>query len=143
MSKPSLNDPAIFPSDEVLETTLGEAGFAAYCAMRRTLEQSEWNLTAVWNYYNDGKAWLCKVVWKKKTLFWVSVWEGYFKVAFYFTEKHLDVIAALPLTPGILEDFSRTKPVGKLLPMVLSIHSEDQLGDLNVLIKCKIKYLGG
>ncbi len=137
MEKPSLNDPAIFPSDEVLETTLGAKGFAAYCAMRTTIGQPEWDITAVWNYYKDGKAWLCKVVWKKKTLFWVSVWEGYFKTAFYFAEKHREVIATLPVNPEILNDFAQSKPIGKLLPMVLAIHSEDQLEDLNTLMQCR------
>ena len=48
-----------------------------------------------WRYYNDGKAWLCKVVNKKKTVFWLSIWEHYFKTSFYFTEKHLESIDAL------------------------------------------------
>ncbi|PKP08994.1 MAG: hypothetical protein CVU09_13085 [Bacteroidetes bacterium HGW-Bacteroidetes-4] len=45
------------------------------------LPETPWQVQ--WRYYNDGKAWLCKVSYKKKTVFWLSVWEAYFKVAFY------------------------------------------------------------
>lgn len=137
MERPLLNNPDIFPSGDVLAEALGPKGFEAYCSMRTILEQHEAEIALVWNYYNDGKAWLCKVVWKKKTLFWVSVWEGYFKTAFYFAEKHRDVIATLPVHPAILNDFAQSKPIGKLLPLTLSIHSEDQLEDLHKIILCK------
>ena len=32
-----------------------------------------------WRYDNDGNAWLGKVVRKKKTVCWVSVWDRFFK----------------------------------------------------------------
>lgn len=36
-------------------------------------------LSPEWRYYNDGKSWLCKMLSKKKNLFWLSIWEGCFR----------------------------------------------------------------
>jgi hypothetical protein len=88
METPALKDPAISPAKKILENALGKS-YAAYEELMNITEGSAFELTPKWNYYNDGKAWFCKVQYKNKTVYWVSVWDRYFKIAFYFTEKTL------------------------------------------------------
>ena len=131
-----LREQKCFPSTEVLQNVLGKI----YCAWEELViqvTQDEFSLTLDWNYYKDGKSWFCKVSHNKKTVFWLSVWDGYFKTAFYFTEKHLEGIAELDISEQIKEDFYRTKPVGKLLPMVICIDRQEQLADLLKIVKFK------
>ena len=96
MDRPLLNDQNEFPNDEVLAKHLGKTksvwdSFAAGIA-------AEFGATSLeWRYYNDGKAWLCKVVHKKKTVCWVSIWDHFFKTGFYFTAKNDADIEALPI----------------------------------------------
>jgi hypothetical protein len=59
------------------------ASYPAYQALMQEVNLPETPWQVQWRYYNDGKAWLCKVSYKKKTVFWLSVWEACFKVAFY------------------------------------------------------------
>jgi hypothetical protein len=51
----------------------------------------------------------------------------------------LEGIAALDIAEQIKEDFCRTKPVGKLLPMLLNINKHEQLADLLKVIDYKKK----
>lgn len=132
----SLKDKQVFPDDEVLNAVLGES-FSAYAGLMKTVTGDELGLSPQWNYYNDGKAWLCKVVFKKKTVFWLSVWEGYFKVAFYFTEKNCDAICGLDIAPEIKQAFMSANHIGKLIPLVVSVRSSDQLPDLLRIITYK------
>ncbi|MDR2907968.1 MAG: DUF3788 domain-containing protein, partial [Bacteroidales bacterium] len=74
---------------------------------------------------------------KKKTIFWLSIWEGYFKTSFFFTEKHLESIAALNIAEKIKEDFYRQKPIGKLIPMLFNVSQSEQLHDLLNIVKLK------
>jgi hypothetical protein len=76
---------------------------------------------------------------KKKTVFWLSVWEGFFKTAFFFTEKHLEGIAALDISEQIKEEFCRAKSIGKLLPMIINISKHEQLTDVLKVIEFKKK----
>ena len=131
-----LREQEFFPTTEVLQNVLGKV----YCVWEELVmqvTQGEFALTLDWNYYKDQKSWLCKVCHKKKTIFWLSVWEGFFKTTFYFTEKHLEGIANLEISEQIKEDFCRTKPVGKLLPMLISIDKQEQLPDLLKIVKFK------
>lgn len=128
-----LRDADIFPSDKILEDALGE-GFNVLVSFLETITNNEYALTLEWRYYNDGKAWLGKAVYKKKTIFWLSVWEGFFKTSFFFTEKHLEAIAKLDISETIKDEFAKAKTIGKLIPMILDVNKENQLGDLLTVV---------
>jgi len=132
-----LNNPDIIPSEDVLKNALGNNVHEVYDSYIGTITGVDYGLNYEWKYYNDGKSWLCKISHKKKTVHWLSVYEGCFKIAFYFTEKHLDGIAALDISEEIKEDFCNTKPVGRLLPMLFSISQKEQLNDLLKVVAFK------
>jgi len=131
-----LREQEIYPSKEVLKSLLGQV-YDVLEVFEKQVTQGKLMLTFDWNYYRDGKSWLCKVCHKKKTVCWLSVWEGFFKISFFFMEKHLEGIAALDISEQIKEDFCRTKPVGKFLPMLLNIDKQEQLADLLKVIQLK------
>ena len=124
-----LKDPELLPSDEVLQQVMG-VNFEIFKELRKKLTEAPFGFTPEWNYYRDGKAWLCKVIFKKKTILWLSVWENCFKVAFYFTEKHRNGINELDIDANLIEDFNKRKPIGKLLPLTLSVLSKEQIVDI-------------
>lgn len=138
MNKPLLNDPGIPPSEELLKSLLG-ASYHAYDEMMKAITAAEYGLTPEWRFYNDGKAWLCKVVFKKKTVFWLSVWDGFFKAGFYFVERHCPGIGELGIDPGITEALSEVKPFGTMYPVTLEMRRKEQIGDLLRLVEYKKK----
>ena len=132
-----LKNPDIVPSDDVLKNVLGNNVYEIFESYINTITGAEYGLIFEWKYYNDGKSWLCKIIHKKKTVHWLSAWEGCFKIAFYFTEKHLERIAALDISEKIKEDFCKTKPAGRLLPMLFTINQKEQLDDLLKVVTFK------
>jgi len=132
-----LKDEAVFPSDSVLARCLGRS-FSAYGDLFGKIERLGHPLKPEWKYYRDGKAWLCRVSHKKKTVFWLSVWEGYFRVSFYFTEKNRKDIGSLDIDPGIKTDFVNAKSVGKLLPLVVHVRKKSQIRDTVTLAEYRI-----
>ena len=138
MEKPLLTDLNIFPSDEILKSVLGNS-FTVFETFRNTITGSGFDLVPEWSYYKDSKNWLCKVSYKKKTVFWLSAWDNFFKVSFFFTEKHLSGIAELNIPEEIKTNIATAKPIGKLLPLLISITEEYQLPDVFTLIEFKKK----
>ena len=132
----ALKDPTISPTKKVLESVLGKS-YSAYEELMNTIESKNYSLTPLWNYYNDGKAWLCKVQFKKKTVFWLSVWDKYFKMGFYFTEKNCKGIFEMDIDDSIKKEFKEHKPIGKLLPLGLRINKKTQLKDALKIVEYK------
>jgi hypothetical protein len=129
-----LKEPSISPTKKVLENALGRS-YAVYEELINTITSE--GLMPQWKYYNDGKAWLCKVEYKKKTVFWLSVWDRYFKMGFYFTQKNCKGIYALDIDDNIKKEFEEHKPIGQLLPLALIINKKDQLKDALKIVEYK------
>jgi len=136
VGKPLLNNPTVLPSDEVLKSILGSA-FEAYSDLMNRIAEME--LVPQWNYYKDGGAWLCKVLFKKKTIFWLSVWENRFRVVFYFTEKTMVGLAELDIEPALVQQLTSVAAIGKLIPLALNMQSSGQLNDLLTIAEYKKK----
>ncbi len=137
---PLLGDPDEFPTDPVVRGLLKNA-FPAYKSLMVAIAEPDFGLSPEWRYYKDGKAWLCKVTRKAKTIFWISVWDGMFRASFYFTEKNRSGISDLGLDDIIKHRFQDAKPIGKLIPLVLCIASEENLEHLFRVIRYKIKVI--
>ena len=132
-----LRDQQIYPSKEVIENALGDS-YLAFKALTEELSDGRQELTMEWRYYKDGHAWLCKVCHKKKTIFWLSVWDKYFKTTFYFTEKTAPGISELNIKEEVKEILSRSKPTGKLIPLTISIKEKEQMADLLKIVEYKM-----
>ncbi len=131
-----LRDETISPSDAVLEQALGKELFTVYQALTANIKQ-EFDLNTEWRFYKDGQAWLCKVTFKKKTIFWLSIWENSIKTGFYFTEKSRMDVLELEIDNKIKEAFSNAKPIGKLIPLTIDIEQSEQLKDLWAIVAYK------
>lgn len=136
MEKPLLNEPGIFPVEEVLKELLG-GSYPVYAELMNIIAEPAWGLVPEWHYYKDGKAWLCKVVHKKKTIFWLSVWDKYFKTTFYFTEKNSPGISGLDIDEELKGNFTQSKHIGKLIPLTVKVNRKEQLQDVLRIVEYK------
>jgi len=130
-----LRDEKLFPDENVLQKVLGES-YVVYCQMLKLFDQNE--MTYEWRYYKDGKAWLCKVQKKKRTIIWMSAWKGYLKATIYVPEKHTEGIYELPISEKIKKAIKHSKNVGKSKPCMFEIKQQDVLNELEIIMKYKI-----
>ena len=131
-NKPLLNEPEIQPTSNVLKNVLNES-YNAFDELSAILT-NDYSLTMDWKYYKDSKAWLCKVAYKKKTIFWLSVWDGYFRTSFFFLERHLEGITKLAIDKN---SFELAKEWGNMIPLIFNIYSSNQFSDLLKIIEYK------
>ncbi|MDX9853974.1 MAG: DUF3788 family protein [Tenuifilaceae bacterium] len=129
-----LREAEVEPTDKVLENALGKELFVTYKEVIGALT-NEFGLEPQWRFYKDGKAWLCKVVHKKKTILWLSLWEDCIKTGFYFTEKTGVGVLELDIDSKIKEVFKEAKPIGKLIPLIIDINQHSQIEDLKAVVR--------
>ena len=133
-----LREPTVNPTKEVIENALEES-YLAFNELIETISNEKYELVPEWRFYKDGQSWLCKVSYKKKTVCWISVWNKFFKVGFYFTEKTRLGINELNIENKIKEDFNQSKNIGKLIPLVINISEKEQINDVLKIIEYKKK----
>jgi len=130
-----LTDENTYPDDSVLKKALGKS-YSAYLELIKLFGNNE--MVHEWKYYKDGKAWLCKVQKKKRTIVWMSAWKGYMQAAVYFPEKHIEKMYNLNISDEAKNKIKNTKNVGKSKPCVFEIRNKKILGDLEKVMNLKI-----
>ena len=131
----ALADEHVYPDSEVLQRVLGD-GYPAYCALLEIFRQQD--MTHDWRYYRDGKAWLCKVEKKKRTIVWMSAWNGFMKATIYFPAKYLDQLYSLDISESTKLRIRETKDVGKSKPVMFEIRHESELAEMTKVMQFKI-----
>lgn len=92
-----------------------------------------------WNYYNDGKQWLFKMVMKKKTLFWGAIHPDTFRITFYFGDKAETVLNESDLPQSVKDDFKTAKRYGSIRAISTKIMNNDDLDIVFTLAEIKSK----
>lgn len=136
INKIELTDKAVYPDEAVLRKVLGRS-YSAYCALLELFGRNGMNHE--WRYYNDGKAWLCKVQMKKRTIIWMSAWKGYMQVTVYIPEKYLERLYALPVSDETRQKIRATRNVGRSKPCIFEIRNQKVLNDLDKVIQFRIR----
>ena len=131
----ALADPDVFPDERVLAGVLGRS-LPAY--MKLIALYQRYGLTHEWRYYRDGKAWLCKVRTKAKTIAWMSAWPGYMKATVYVPERHIAGIYELRIPDADKSRIRDTKNVGRSKPCSFEIRNERILPVMEQLIQYKM-----
>ena len=131
-----LTDESVFPDEQVLRSVLGKS-YNAYCKLLELFKENEMDYE--WRYYRDGKAWLCKVVKKKRTIVWMSAWKGFMQATIYLPEKYIDEIYKLDISDDTKNRIRETKNTGKSKPCIFRISNVRILKDFEKVMHFKIK----
>ena len=141
-----LREPEPAPTYEVLEKTL-RGSFIAYETFQDELPR--FDLEQNWQYYTGScKSWLGRGQYrwvtprgteKEKTIYWLSAWEGYFKVVIWFLEKNRREILNANLSEETKRKINDAKTFGKMqtFPLEFEITVGKSLADVYTLINCK------
>jgi hypothetical protein len=136
MEKRALGDPEILPSPETLAAHLGKAN-AAFLAMLERNHEDHPDFEERWKYYNDGKQWLFNVARKKKTLFWLSVEDGWYRVTFYLTPRGGEALLGSGL-PEELKAQYRAAEGKKFRGVTIVIKAKKDLSSYEELLAIKM-----
>jgi len=140
-----LRDPNIEPTSEIIAEGLGTAN-SAYLEYVGELKNHD--IEVDWRFYNDGKAWLGKGLYKwttsrgtekELTAFWLSIWDGFFRVSLFIPEKKRADALSLPLNDEIKKMIESAEQIGKLkfFPLIFNLRTDELLNEIFTLIDFK------
>lgn len=133
--KPILKDKEEFPTIENLANHLSEKDLLLYQQLLESIH--EYSFQEDWNYYNDGHNWLSKILFKKKNLGWISIWETGVKVTVYFGERVWPQLVANELFNKLEANDASIQKSGKLNAVLIPIQDEESLQVAVALINLK------
>jgi hypothetical protein len=133
-----LSDKQITPTDDLIFSIIGDKKNLWQKIMNHMLSNYKDSIGG-WNYYNDGKSWLFKMVMKKKTIFWIGIIDDTFRVTFYFGDKAESLIIESDLPEKIKNDFKTSKKYGAIRAISLKMTDISDVDNVLKLIAIKQK----
>jgi hypothetical protein len=133
-----LSDKQIIPTDDYIFSIIGEKRILWQTIMDY-LSDNYKDISGSWNFYNDGKQWLFKLIQKKKTIFWAGILKDTFRVTFYFGDKAETLIDASDLPQAIKDDFKNGKRYGKIRAASLKMSDLSDVESVKKLVAIKMK----
>lgn len=136
----ALSDRNIVPDDTLVFSLIGDARKMLWQDILNGITSNYSDISWSWNYYNDGKQWLFKLVRKKKTLFWGSIVNtGDFRVSMYFGDKAIPLMEDSNLPERVKDEFRNAKKIGAVRGISMLVNSGQDVDNILKLIAIKIK----
>jgi hypothetical protein len=133
-----LTDKNIYPTDDYIFSLIGEKKIYWKQIMNHIATNYK-DSSGGWNFYNDGKRWLFKMVNKKKTIFWSAILTETFRITFYFGDKAGPLIENSDLPQTIKDGFKTVKRYGLIRPVSFLVNDKDDVENVIKLIEIKHK----
>jgi hypothetical protein len=133
-----LSDKQITPTDDYIFSIIGEKRILWQSIMNYVSENYK-DISGSWNYYNDGKQWLFKLVRKKKTIFWVGILKDTFRITFWFGDKAEPMIESSDLPQTIKDNFKTAKKYGAIRAVSVKVFEPLDVDIVKKLIAIKQK----
>ena len=135
-----LTDKQIIPTDDYIFSIIGEKKTLWQNIMSYASENYK-DISGSWNYYNDGKQWLFKLVQKKKTIFWAAILKDTFRISFWFSDKAESMIYDSNLPQTIKDDFTKAKKYGSTRAVSIKLYDLTDVDNVlkMIVLKQKIK----
>ena len=137
MEPPVLTDSSTYPTEEIIFSHIGRAK-TRWQSLFGHIDDHHPDLSEEWRYYKDGKSWLLKVTRKKKTICWVSVIKGAFRMTFYFTDRAEEAIQEMPISEALKEQFRTGKYYNKIRGLTITFRNKKAIADAKALIVLKL-----
>ena len=137
MEEKVLTDKNQFPTEEVIFSHIGKSKLY-WESIFQHIHVNHHDFVEQWRYYNDGKSWLLKVTRKSKTMIWLSIYKGLFKITFYFGDKAEPTIMESSISDQIKEQFKNGKRYGKIRGITLNIDKKKVIEYVKELITLKL-----
>jgi len=133
-----LSDKSVTPNDDLIFSIIGDKS-VLWQKLMEYVQDKYPDAQEQWNYYNDGKNWLFRMIRKKKTLFWIGVLKDTFRVTFYFGDKAEPLIEQSNLPEAMKEEFKTSKRFGKFRGISIKVENAEDIENATKLVNIRIQ----
>jgi Protein of unknown function (DUF3788) len=131
-----LSDKQIIPDDAYISSIIGDKN-SLWQSIMNYVSDNYKNISGSWNYYNDGKQWLFKLLQKKKTIFWAGILKDTFRITFWFGDKGEPLIECSDLPQLIKDEFKTAKKYGSIRSVSIIINNTADVDNVLKMIAIK------
>lgn len=126
------------PDEEMINETLG-SNYAHLQAIRQFIAEEIGDTSEEWKYYGKKLGWTLKKFYRKRNLFFIGMYKGYFKIAFVFGERAAKNVFDSGIAAELKKEFSEARKYAEGRGISINVENDIYLDDIKELIRIKVR----
>ena len=107
-------------------------------AIRQFIREDVGETNEEWKYYGVKTGWVLKTFLKKRNLFFIVIYKGYFRISFVFGDKAVSSILESDVSNETKKSLNEARKYAEGRGISFDIYNYEHLEDIRKLIKIKI-----
>ncbi len=112
-----------------------KAALAKTYPLYATLDEYTEDCVKEWKYYNRRYGWSLKVTRRKKPLYWIIVYSGYFQLGFSMTEAEREEFLAMDIRDSTRHAIEDAEKFPEGLPVQFSVKDQASFDEVFAFVK--------
>ena len=125
------------PDEEMVKEKLG-ANYAHLVNLRQFIDDEIGVTTREWKFYGKKHGWNLKTFLKKRNLFFIIIYDGYFRIGFVFGEKAVISVLESGIDPSLKKELEEARKYAEGRGLAIRVDNADRLEDIKELVKIKV-----
>ena len=126
------------PDEEMINETLGP-NYDHLQATRQFIAEEIGEASEEWKYYGKKLGWTLKTFYKKRNLFFIGMYRGYFKVTFVFGERAAKNVSDSGIAAELKKELSEARKYAEGRGLSINVDNDAYLDDIKELIRIKVR----
>jgi hypothetical protein len=127
------------PSDELkIQQRLG-INYQNLEAIRSIVQQETGDTEEEWKYYGPKNGWILKKYYKKRNLFFIAIYDGFFNITFVFGDNAVDQVLVSHVSDKLKNELAIARKYAEGRALSIQVSDSSNLSDIKELIRIKIK----
>lgn len=130
-------DKSLKPTEHDLSEILG-ASYKYWNEIKKSLRNEYGDLVKEWKYYGQKYGWSLKLFYKKRNLFFFTVYGKYFRIGFVFSDKAVSAIEKSDLPKSMIEELRVAKKYVEGRGLSIEVKKRSDVKNIIKLVSIKI-----
>ncbi len=127
------------PTDAIVSDFLGESRYY-WEDIKQTIREQVGEFTEEWKFYGSKCGWTLKILWKKRNLFFFTVYPHFFRIAFVFGDKAVEAVISSDLRSDIKKSLQEARKYAEGRGLRLDVRTSNDAECVKKLITIKIAH---
>ena len=125
------------PDEKMVMEKLG-TNYAHLESIRQFIDDEIGATTREWKFYGKKYGWNLKTFLKKRNLFFIIIYDGYFSIGFVFGEKAVKSVLDSDIDPSLKKELEEARKYAEGRGLAIQVDNADCLKDIKQLVRIKV-----
>ncbi|MDX1640077.1 MAG: DUF3788 family protein [Balneolaceae bacterium] len=107
--------------------------------IRKVVKDSVGETVEEWKYYGAKHGWVLKTFLKKRNLFFLIVYDGFFMISFIFGDKAVDKVLASEISEELKTELKAARKYAEGRGLPITVKDNSYIEDIRKLLNIKVE----